>query len=233
MASVSRRVRTGFAAVALTGTVGGGIWFATTAGAATVPSDPVVTDAPNGPRGRLAEVLAKKVADGTITQAQADAIAAAAPAGKGRGSDRGPKGADGRGPSGTAKAAPLDAAATALGMTADELRTALSGGKTVAAVAAEKSIPVDTVVKAMVAAHTSELAAAVAAGRLTQAQADQMIAGMTEKITAMVDGTARAGGPRGVMPKGRKGHGHDGGRPTSPATTPATAPATAPATTVG
>jgi hypothetical protein len=226
MASVSRRVRTGFAAVALAGTVGGGVWFATTAGAATVPSDPVVTDAPNGPRGRLADVLAKKVADGTITQAQADAIAAAAPAGKGRGSDRGPKGGDGRGPAGKAKAAPLDPAASALGMTAGELRTALSGGKTIAAVAAEKSIPVATVVNAIVAENADRLAEAVAAGRLTQAQADRMIAGLTEKVTAMVDGTAPSGGPRGAMPKGRKGPGHDGGRPTPSSTTPTTTPST-------
>ena len=69
------------------------------------------------------------------------------------------------------------AAATYLGLTQTELQTALQSGKTLAQVANTTSGKSSSgLIDALVAAEKTELAAAVTAGRLTQAQADQMTA---------------------------------------------------------
>ena len=51
----------------------------------------------------------------------------------------------------------IDAAADAIGITVDQLRTELEAGKTIAAVAAEHNVSVDTVIDAMVKAATADL----------------------------------------------------------------------------
>jgi hypothetical protein len=53
--------------------------------------------------------------------------------------------------------AELDAAAQALGMTATELRTQLDAGKTIAQVASDRSVDVNTVIDAMTAAAQTDL----------------------------------------------------------------------------
>ena len=53
----------------------------------------------------------------------------------------------------------LDAAATAIGITTDQLRTELQAGKTIAAVAGEHHVDVNTVIDAMVKAATTDLKA--------------------------------------------------------------------------
>lgn len=137
------------------------------------------------------------VAKGTISQAQADqvlaALEAARPAkgmGKGRGFGK------------------LDAAASALGMTVDELRTALQGGQSLAAVAQEKGIDTGKVVDALMAQLKAHLDQHVASGKNTQAEADQMLADARARIQAFVNGEAPAGGPGFGL--GRGGHGHRG-----------------------
>lgn len=100
----------------------------------------------------------------------------------------------------------LTAAAKALGMTDADLTTALTSGKTPAAVAKEKGVDLQEVIDAIVAADKAELAAAVKAGTMTQAQADQMIAGLSQHVTDEVNGVA--GGPGGM---GGHGHGGPGG----------------------
>ena len=82
----------------------------------------------------------------------------------------------------------LDAAASYLGMSESALRSALDGGKTLAQVAKDKGKSVDGLVSAMVSAEKAELAAAVKAGRLTQAQADSIQADLTARITDLVNG---------------------------------------------
>jgi hypothetical protein len=67
-----------------------------------------------------------------------------------------------------------DAIANALGVTPQELWDARAAGKTVAELAAEKNVPLQTVVDAAAAAHSAQLDAAVNAGTLTQAQADAL-----------------------------------------------------------
>jgi polyhydroxyalkanoate synthesis regulator phasin len=135
----------------------------------------------------LQDVLDDLVAKGTIDQGQADAVRDAIVAAR---PERGPGGRHGRGPG-------LEAAATALGMTEDELHTALHDGQTIAEIAASKNIEVQTVIDAMVNTAKLELAQKVSDGTLTQAEADERLADITERVTAMVNGEMPAGGPGG------------------------------------
>ncbi len=81
----------------------------------------------------------------------------------------------------------LAAAATAIGVTEEELRAALGEGKTIAAVAREHGVAVPKVVGAMVAAAKAALEERVAAGRLTRAQADRIESALTGRITRYVN----------------------------------------------
>lgn len=74
--------------------------------------------------------------------------------------------------------------AAALGMSVEELTAALREGKTVADLAAEKGVVLDTIVEALMAPRREALSQAVASGRLTQEQADRVLEQMRERITA-------------------------------------------------
>jgi|GEM_PF-4047046 len=67
------------------------------------------------------------------------------------------------------------AAAQALGMSAEELATALKEGRGVADLAKEKGMSVDKLTEAVNSARKAAFDELVAAGTLTQEQADQMI----------------------------------------------------------
>jgi len=138
----------------------------------------------------MAAAIKGLVDNGTITQAQADAVTQALlsslPVGRGPGGHKGGGMRVGKG---------LDAAATALGMTEAELRTALQGGKTIADVAKDKGVDVQKVIDAMVAEAKTHLDQAVTNGKLTQAQADQRLTTITDSITKLVNGQLPAGGP--------------------------------------
>jgi len=99
----------------------------------------------------------------------------------------------------------LAAAAAYLGITQDALVTQLQSGKTLAQIAnATSGKSAAGLIDAMVAAEQAEIAAAVKAGQLTQAQADQLTAHLKAHETAEVNGTFHGhGGPGG--PHG--GHG--------------------------
>jgi hypothetical protein len=84
--------------------------------------------------------------------------------------------------------AKLDAAAEYLGLTDDELRAQLEAGKSLADVAKTEGKSVDGLVDALVAAAKSKLDAAVERGDLSRAQADEMVAGLTERVTDLVNG---------------------------------------------
>lgn len=127
---------------------------------------------------RIAEALSGLVGDGTITQQQADAVATTL-------ADTLPRG--GHGPGGPGGGRHLEAAAEALGTTAEELRTALEGGRSLADVAAEKGMSTDALVEALVEAAKAHLAEHVADGSLTQEQADARAAELTERITDLVE----------------------------------------------
>jgi hypothetical protein len=158
--------------------------------------------------------LDQAVKDGRITQAQADAIKAergktgrvlgGAPGG-GRG------GFDGHGPGdhggpGFGGPAALDAAATALGLKAAELRAKLEAGKSIADVAKDQGKDLADVKSAIRDAVTKQLDAAVTAGRLTAAQRTEELAELDEHLDDLVNATPPKGGDRGAWAAGHRGH---------------------------
>lgn len=82
-----------------------------------------------------------------------------------------------------------------LGIDAEELRTRLDGGETIADIATGEGIAVDDVVADLVSGVEERLAAAVADGRLTQEEADEKLADATDRFAAAVNGEAPFGGP--------------------------------------
>jgi hypothetical protein len=174
----------GAAGLLLTGTTLASAQVSDVTGTVTTP----VAGSAKPAKGEWAKsVLDGLVAKGTITQAQADEILAALNAAR---PAHGP-GGHGPGRGGFGK---LDAAATALGMTVEDLRSALEGGKSLAAVAQEKGVDVAKVVDALVAEFKAHLDQEVASGIHTQAEADQKLADARARLEAFVNGTAPAGG---------------------------------------
>ena len=197
-------------------------------GAQTTATESTGTSAQSAPAGapadrpdpavHLAEVLKPLVDDGTITQAQADAVSAALVAAHqaregehGKGGPRGMK---------------SEVLAQVLGMSADELHTALESGKTIAQVAADQGVDVQVVIDALTAEMTNHIADEVASGEITQEEADAKLADLTSHITDMVnnprpadgpaDGHGGRGGPRGMGGPGGD-HGMRGPRGGAPA----------------
>lgn len=133
------------------------------------------------------------LADGRLTKEQADALKARIQAGDapllfaprlGFGHDGG-LGHDG----GFGRFGDLAAAASYLGMTEADLRAALAGGKSLADVAKEKGKSVDGLVQALVDGASAKLDAAVKAGRLTEAQRAEILAGLKQRVADLVNGT--------------------------------------------
>jgi len=202
-------VTVGAAALAVAG--GGAAIAATTGGSPQEESKAVVEDAakqlgvtPSRLSSALKQALENRVdaavADGRLTKEQGDALKARIEAedypmlgGFGFGHHGGP---------GIRGFGHLDAAAAYLGMTESELATELAGGKTLADVAKAKAKSVDGLVSALVADEKQELDAAVAAGRITSAQADEMLASAKQRFTDMANGTLpdRGHGPFGAPP---------------------------------
>jgi len=102
---------------------------------------------------------------------------------------------DARRPGPRGGGAGLDAAAKAIGITTDDLRTALKGGKTIAAVAKAKGVDVQKVIDAMVAAESAEI---------DQRAADAK-KNLPDRVKDQVNNTRPPGGPDG--PGGRPGFG--------------------------
>jgi len=100
----------------------------------------------------------------------------------------------GRAPLSTAARAAMDEAA---------LRERIRDGDTLAEVAKDKGKSVDALVTAIVAATTKRIDEAVAAGRITKAQRDEIVAGLKKRTTEIVNGDFPAF-------KGRGGPGFDG-----------------------
>jgi hypothetical protein len=122
--------------------------------------------------------------------------------GAGPGAGRGP----GAGPAAGVPGAAHQAIAAALGISSEELFAAQRSGKTIAELAQEKVVDLETVVAAGLAAHKQALDTRVQAGQLTQAQADQMQARMEAGLRANVAGQF---GPDG---QGGPGFGPGAGR---------------------
>ncbi|WP_100499284.1 hypothetical protein [Geodermatophilus chilensis] len=135
---------------------------------------------------RIKDALTGLVDDGSITQEQADEVA----------TTLGDAGLSGGGHHG--RGVGLAAAAEALGMGEEDLRTALEAdGATLAQVAEDQGVAVDTVVQALVQAEQERIAQAVADGRITQEQADERLADLEQRVTDRVNAVVDDHGPRG------------------------------------
>ncbi len=157
----------------------------------TDETDPTTTDPADEAAEmgtRLRETLQPLVDDGTITAEQADAVTShlvenrpeRGEFGDGRGGHRGGHGMFGRGVA-------SEALTDLLGIDAEELRTQLRAGATLAEIAAEQGVPVDAVVDELVAEVTERVDNAVANGRIDQAEAEEKLAEAEERITDMVN----------------------------------------------
>lgn len=191
-----------------------------------------VTAAANGMTGgmdvagdsssHLQDVLQPLVDDGTLTQAQADAVIAALEAagpmggmgdmdGDGRGGHHGDRGGDfggahieGLGPDA------FSTVADTIGISEDELRTAVEGGQTIAEVAAANGSSADAVIAALVEQAKAHIDSDVADGEYTQDEADTRLADATTAITDFVNNTPAmpmmgdvdGDGPTGDAPTG-------------------------------
>jgi hypothetical protein len=100
----------------------------------------------------------------------------------------------------------LDAAASYLGISEDQLRSDLESGKTLAQIAnATPGKSASGLIGALVAAAKQKLDAAVKAGALTQAQETTILSGLQQMVSDLVNGTHPAGPGFGF--------GHDFGPP--------------------
>jgi len=164
---------------------------------------PAEGDRPD-PTERLQEVLQPLVDDGTITQAQADAVIEALQAAAPQGGPGGPgrPGGHGRGPG-------FKVVAETLGLTEEEVRQAVIDGQTLAELAAANGSSAAELVDAILADIKSHMDEKVAAGDMTQEEADAKLAEAEERVTEFVNNTKPPLGPGG--PGGQRGPGGPGG----------------------
>jgi len=144
--------------------LGGASGLALTLPMAASAQDDTTTEAPaEGTRGGpMSGILDELVANGTITQEQADAIVGAAEARRGerregrgpamgeRGmGERGDRGPGMRGPGMRGPGASLETAAGAIGISVEDLRTQLRDGQSLAAIAEANGVGTEALVDAL------------------------------------------------------------------------------------
>jgi uncharacterized protein (DUF433 family) len=155
--------------------------------------------------------LAAAVTAGQMTQAQADARLAVFEAdaaslvnsttlgiGRGFGGGRGPDSSRGHGGKGAEGL--VSATASVTGLTTQEVVTELQAGQSLAQIAQDNGHTADEVIAAARTALVTQLAAAVTAGQITQAQSDAKLAAFAANAATIVNDTTlgqhRHGGPR-------------------------------------
>jgi ribosomal protein S20 len=95
----------------------------------------------------------------------------------------------------------LDAAAQALHLDVDDLRSKLEGGATIAQVAQQQGVDVQSVIDAMVADATAHIDQKVQQGELTADQANERKANLQDRITGLVNEGKPKGEDRDHGPK--------------------------------
>jgi hypothetical protein len=84
------------------------------------------------------------------------------------------------------RAAIIDQAAAAIGVTADDLRASLRAGNSIADEAAARGVALDEVESAILDAARAKLERAVASGRIDQARADELIARLDARLDELL-----------------------------------------------
>lgn len=177
--------------------VGGGvISSAVSAPAIAQAQEADTTTEPTTQVPEFTSVLDELVAEGVITQEQADTVSERlAERGYGR---FGRFGHTGRGMH-------LETLADVIGVDAETIKAALADGQTIAEIAADNGVDRQTVIDALTARSQEFLADAVADGRITQEEADEKAAEAATRIEGLVDGEIEFRG------RGHGRHGRDGG----------------------
>ena len=169
-----------------------------TSAPSTVPGTPTPPDdqaAPDGARhDRFKAFLDGLVAKGTITQAQADAIATEWKAAMPRRDEGGRRGRPGFGFGMDILRQGEDTVAKTLGISTDDLRTALRNGQSIADIAKAHNVDPAAVTKALTDLANGQIDKAVTDGKLTAEQAQKMRDRLGEMIAGMVNNSGR---PRG------------------------------------
>lgn len=192
----------------------------------TVPAPPA-TEAPKADPGReqakpdhkgkgpgkAQGVLEELVADGTITQAQADKIRERLKARMGEGNGPGGRHGNGKGKHGGAMGnmhETMALVAGILGIDVKTLREEHHAGKSLADIARAHNVDPQRVIDALVAEANKKIDAAVASGRLTPEKAAEMKTSVVERVTKRVNDADEQGdkGPR-HGPKGPEKPGDD------------------------
>lgn len=202
--STRHRLAAGAAAAVALGV--GGAAVAATSGSPQQESRAIVADAAKqlgvsadelaaALRKALADRVDAAVSDGRLTTEQASELKARIQSGDVPLVGLGP----GLGHRGGGFGRHLDAAAAYLGLTEAELRTRLEAGETLADVAKAEGKSVEGLVRALVDDDRPELDAAVAAGRVTDAQRTALLAAAEQRMTDLVNGALPfRGGPHGA-----------------------------------
>lgn len=165
------------------------------------------------------QTVDQMLADGRITQAQANAMKARINAGQGLGPIGGLRRpgplAGGRALMGQLRTAELNAVASALHMSSADLKSAIRSGKSLSDLETQQKVSDSAVKSAMKNAAKGVLDSAVKAGTITQAQEDAVLSRI---------GTGKLGGLGGFGGFGGFGHGFKGAPApgqSAPAATPA------------
>jgi hypothetical protein len=146
------------------------------------------------------DTINQAVAAGKLTQDQANRMIQAIQTGQrpgGPGMRPGQQGQQGqgqpgqnwRGPGGPGEMRGGGELATILGISQEQLRTEFQAGKSLVQIAQEKGISRDTLKAKILDARKAQLDAAVAAGRISADQAQQMMTRITANIDRMLDMT--------------------------------------------
>ena len=98
-----------------------------------------------------------------------------------------------------------DAVSKLLGLTPEQISAERQAGKTLSQIAKEKGITDQQLIDAIVAGRTEEIAQAVKDGRMTQAQADWMLAKMKAMAPFQITNPFGSGGMGGRMGAGVRG----------------------------
>jgi uncharacterized protein YidB (DUF937 family) len=139
--------------------------------------DKIVADVTN----KRSQQLQKAVQDGKLTQAQADKALSSLKDNITQFFNTGKRPNAGKVKDQLQK----DAAALAqqLGMTQDELKQAIQSGKTIAQIAQEKGVSLDSLVNTLSAARSDKIQQALKSGKITQDQANKLLDNFKKNLT--------------------------------------------------